>query len=202
MCRHWKDVSHIKLVHRWYVLYQTVQDVRKGGTQTPKHILKSHWTGGRPWCLPQGEPPAHSRRGPDTILSGLLAAATRLWFGWYGERSSTGPGRDGNQAGRQTKGADGSVVIGRGVERFWDRSGRLFLFPSSPMWKRHSARRKTGVDRTQRQKDWQASYPPPDLKEKWQRRLLKERKRNTNCCLHDRRWRCLRNERSHSALQW
>lgn len=41
-----------------------------------------------------------------------------------------------------------------------------FLFPSSPMWKRHSVKRKTGGDRTQRQNEGQASYPPPDLKEK------------------------------------
>lgn len=66
-----------------------------------------------------------------------------------------------------TKGADGAgTVIGRDLERFWDTWKTVFLLPSSPMWKRHSVKRKTGGDGTQRQHEGRVSYPPPDLKGK------------------------------------
>lgn len=42
----------------------------------------------------------------------------------------------------------------------------FFFFSSSPMWKQHSVKRKTGGDRTQRRHEGQVSYPPPDLKGK------------------------------------
>lgn len=63
--------------------------------------------------------------------------------------------------------ADGG---GQLSEEIWGDSGTrgrpFFLFPSSPMWKRLSVKRKMGADRTQRQHEGQVSYPPPDLKGK------------------------------------
>lgn len=122
-------------------------------TDTKAHSY-SHWTGGRPRCLPQGEPPACSRRGLDVILSGLLAAATWVWFGWYGERSSTGPRRTDERSRRDRGGNDAR-------KRFWRYCGTVvedlffFFVPLFFNVKWHSARRKTEVDRTQRQKDRQ-----------------------------------------------
>lgn len=100
-------------------------------TDTKAHSY-SHWTGGRPRCLPQGEPPACSRRGLDVILSGLLAAATWVWFGWYGERSSTGPRRTDERSRRDRGGNDAR-------KRFWGYCGTvvedLFFF-CSPLLQR------------------------------------------------------------------
>lgn len=105
--RHWKDVSH--LVHRWYVLDQTVRDVR-GGTQTPKHIRvatrleevpgvshkESHlltlgvaWTWSSVACWQQPR---------EYDLAGMVRGAPQAWGG-------------------QTKGADAIVeetILGRG----------------------------------------------------------------------------------------
>lgn len=133
-------------------------------TDTKAHSY-SHWTGGRPRCLPQGEPPACSRRGLDVILSGLLAAATWVWFGWYGERSSTGPRRTDERSRRDRGGNDAR-------KRFWRYCGTVvedlffFLFPSSSTWNdtvRGGRQKWTG----HRDRKTDRSYPPPDLKDKW-----------------------------------
>lgn len=191
----------IKLVHRWRVLHQTVQDGRKGGTRTPKHILRA--TG-------QEEDPGVSHRDSHLLALGVArsqsSAACRqqphdynlagMVRGAPQAQSRTEPGSRTDERGRWERGGDNNR------KRFGEILGQkwktFILFPSSPMWKRHSARRKTGVDGTQRQKDRQASYPPPDLKEKWKRRLIADRKTDTLCSI----WRCLRNGRSHSALQF
>lgn len=74
---------------------------------------------------------------------------------------TTEPGRRTDERNRRKCGGNGNrKKFGEIIGQEWKTS---FLFPSSPMWKQHSVRRKTGVDRTQRHR--QRSYPPPDLKE-------------------------------------
>lgn len=146
------------------------KDGRKGGTQTKKHILSA--TGGEEdpgvshreshllaWGVARTQPSAACWQQPRRYhLAGMVKGAPQA-------QSKSGPGSGTDERDRWERGGNNNQ------KRFWDRSGRLFFFfflqfPSSPMWKQHSARRKTGVDRTQRQTEGQVSYPPPDLKER------------------------------------
>lgn len=147
------------------------KDGRKGGTQTKKHILRA--TGGEEdpgvshreshllaWGVARTQPSATCWQQPRRYhLAGMVKGAPQA-------QSRSGPGSRTDE-----KGTDGSVEgtiirrdFGTGVEDFFFFF--FFQFPSSLMWKQHSARRKTGVDRTQRQTEGQVSYPPPDLKER------------------------------------
>lgn len=157
--------------------------MRIGGTQTPKHILRA---------TRLEEDPGVSR-GESHLLALGVARTRSSAACWQQPREYdlAGMVRGAPQAQRRTDGEGGrgeGTIIRRGFGEILEGtgSGRLFfvffLFPSSPMWKRHSARRKTGVDRTRRQKDRQASYPPPDLKEEWKQ--IVNRKKNKYRLLH------------------
>lgn len=99
-----------------------------------------------PGSLLQGEPPARCGRGLDRHGPERWEELLRL-----------------DQRDRWSR--------GQSSEEVWRDSGTrgrpfFFFFSSSPMWKRHSVKRKTGGDRTQRQHEGRVSYPPPDLKGK------------------------------------
>lgn len=162
-------------------MFRITQGV-KGGTATPKHILRaarleedpgvSHSGRGATcslWARSRSQSSAAGCLQPCVLTIGLVRSEEI-----QRARSRTGQTRvDGQRGGKR-----------RSVETLGDRSGRLFFsflffwFLSSPMWKRHSARRKTGADRTQRQRDGWAAYPPPDLKERRRKRLRKGRLKN------------------------
>lgn len=141
-----------------------------GRTQTPKHSLRATGLEEDPGVSDGGESHllvldvawtqssvACWQQPQEYDLAGMVRGAPQA-------QRRTEPGGRTDERGRRERGGNDNQ------KRFWRDFGTgvedFSLFPSSPMWKQHSVRRKTGVDRTQRQKDRQASYPPPDLKEK------------------------------------
>lgn len=147
-------------------------------SETEAHS-QSRQTGGRPRRLPRREGSHLLALGslPITVFSGRLSAAA--CFNHWADMVTGDP--MGPQPDRTDTGGWATwweTTIGRDFggqkwKTFFLFSFLFFSFLSSPMWKRHSARRKTGADRTQRQRDGWAAYPPPDLKERGRKRLTK-----------------------------
>ena len=167
----------------------------RGGAQTLSHILRAFTL--------EEDSPAERATCSSPAEAWTLPSVVRC--GWWEVRGAP-RGRLGRRDNRSRWG--GSVeetIIGRGLERFWGRSGRLFLFflfPSSPMWKWHSARRNTGVDRTI-ETDTETDVLSATRSERSGKTgKLLGGGNAADCCLSDRRWRDRENGRSRSALQW
>lgn len=144
--RHWKDKSHIKLVRHWYVLYQTVRNVREGGTQTPKHILRAT-------RLEEDPGVSHSESHLLTLGVARTQSSVACWqqpheYDLAGERWEELRGAWQEDRRKEWDRSVEETIIGRGFGEILGTGVEDFfcvcVFPSSPMWKWHSARRKTG----------------------------------------------------------
>lgn len=145
--------------------------VTKGGTQNGKRrstFMKKPLDWGRHRWRPLAEPPARSG----------VAQTQSSRFGWFWRRQLHRAGGLHTKKGVHGQG----TVIGRGLEWFGTRVEDFFV----PLFSDVETTQCEEEDRTVRQRDRQESYPPPDLKEKCEKRQDQHRLKQRVRMYHDK----------------